>query len=158
MMSKINDKVLSELVSNQIKKMDSTKKLSYSDLLRVSKYLNKSIFNTNECIIWNGYITNHDKKDKGMYINFYFRQKKYALHRLLYINFKGPLFDDEYLKFTCSNKGICCNINHFHKINAENVSQQNLSAKTKKENKNDKTVDTDTDTENNSDNFILDFD
>ncbi len=157
-MSKINDKVLSELVSNQIKKVDVTKKFTYSDLLRVSKYLPKGIFNTNECIIWNGYITNQDKKEKGMYINFYFRQKKYALHRLLYSNFKGPLFDDEYLKFTCPNKGICCNINHFHKINSENISQQSLQIFEKAKKKDSKIKEDDTEDENNSDNFILDFD
>ena len=147
-MSKINDKVLSELVSNQIKKMDNYKKFSYSDLLRISKYLSKSIFNTNECIIWNGYITNFEKKDKGVYVNFYFKQKKYALHRLLYVNFIGPLFDDEYIKFTCPNKGTCCNINHFHKINKEHLPTK-LSISSIKTNNNDDFSEKE---------FIVDFD
>ena len=53
------------------------------------------------------------------YINFYYSGKKYALHRLLYNNFIGILSDSEYIKFKCANKGICCNINHFYKINRD---------------------------------------
>jgi hypothetical protein len=116
MSKKNNDKVLSELLSKQLKKVDTSKKLDYSDIRRLTKYIDKSIFNTNECIIWKGYITNLNKKDKGIYVNFFFKNKKYALHRLLYTNYIGPLFDDEYLKFTCENKGSCCNINHFIKL------------------------------------------
>ncbi len=85
-MSKINDKVLSELLSNQLKKVDNYKKLAYNDLVRISKYLNKSIFNNDECVKWNGYITNNNNKSKGVYINFYFKQNKSALDRLLYLN------------------------------------------------------------------------
>jgi hypothetical protein len=158
-MSKINDKVLSELVSNQIKKMDNYKKLSYSDLLRISKYLSKSVFNTNDCVLWDGYITNFDKKDKGVYVNFYFKQKKYALHRLLYVNFIGTLFDDEYIKFTCSNKGICCNINHFHKIDKHNLPPHLILKKNQSKssinctNKNNTDLDDMSETE-----FIVNFD
>ena len=54
--------------------------------------------------------------DKSSYINFYYNGKKFALHRLLYINYIGELNDSEYIKFNCSNKGKCCNINHFYKI------------------------------------------
>ena len=117
-MSKFNDKVLSELLSNQLKKVDKNKKLDYKDMKRLSKYLPKSIFQKDTCVIWNGYITNKDNIDKGVYINFYYRNKKYALHRLLYINFIGILYDDEYLRFTCENKGCCCNINHFYNFHS----------------------------------------
>ena len=55
-------------------------------------------------------------EEKNSYINFYFNGKKHALHRLLYINYIGELLDSEYIKFKCSNKGKCCNINHFYKI------------------------------------------
>jgi hypothetical protein len=118
-MSKINDKVLSELLSHQLKKVDGYKKLSFSDITRIAKYLDKSIFNTDECVLWKGYVTNCKNKSKGVYVNFYFKQKKYALHRLLYLNYIGSLYDDEYLKFTCPNKGMCCNINHFKKFDNE---------------------------------------
>ena len=116
MKHKINEDVLKELLSKQIKNIDITKKFDYSDIKRISKYLNKSIFNTNECVIWSGYITNINNISKGVYINFYFRKKKYALHRLLYSNYIGNLYSDEYLKFMCPNKGTCCNINHFNKF------------------------------------------
>jgi len=90
------------------------KLLSEKDLNRIISRTGGIINNTNECILWNGYIT-HNKID---YINFYFNGKKCALHRLLYINFKGKLNDNDYLEFICmdkKNKGRCCNINHIIK-------------------------------------------
>lgn len=107
--------IMNELITCQLKNIKSDKKLQYNDLQRISKYINKSIFDQNNCSIWNGYITNYNSK-KGTYINFYFRNKKTALHRLLYINFVNELQDDEYLKFTCNNKGTCCNVNHMQKF------------------------------------------
>jgi len=111
----MNNKIMIELIQNQ-KKNITSKKLSYNDLKRISKYLLGSIF-TNDCSIWNGYITIVKNDDKNAYINFFYNGKKYALHRLLYINFIGDLGDNEYIKFKCNNKGKCCNINHFYKIN-----------------------------------------
>jgi len=103
-----NDNILVELIQNQRKNIIN-KKLSFYDLKRISKYLNKSIFD-NDCSLWNGYI------NKNLYINIYYNGKKIALHRLLYLNYIGDLNDSEYIKFNCCNKGICCNINHFYKI------------------------------------------
>lgn len=116
-MSKNNDKVLSELLSHQLKHVDSSKKFDYSDIRRLTKYLDRSIFNTDECVLWKGYVTNSNKKEKGVYVNFFFKKNKYALHRLLYLNYIGHLYEDEYLKFTCENKGHCCNIKHIKKLN-----------------------------------------
>jgi hypothetical protein len=82
---------------------------------RICKYIDTSIFDQANCCIWNGYITNMNNSNKGTYVNFYFRNKKVALHRLLYSNFVAPLDSSEYLKFNCDNKGICCNINHYEK-------------------------------------------
>ena len=107
--------IMNELITCQLKNIKSDKKLQYNDLQRISKYINTSIFDQNNCSLWNGYITNYNSK-KGTYINFYFRNKKTALHRLLYINFVNELQDDEYLKFTCDNKGTCCNVNHMQKF------------------------------------------
>ena len=42
-------------------------------------------------------------------------KKKIALHRLLYINYIGYVSTNEYIKFSCPNKGKCCNINHMKK-------------------------------------------
>ena len=105
-----------ELLQNQRKDISGDKKLLYSDLKRISKYLQTSIFN-DKCSLWNGYITSIKgiNEEKNMYINFYFKGKKHALHRLLYINFIGDLNDCEYIKFNCLNKGKCCNIHHFYK-------------------------------------------
>lgn len=157
LMSKVNDLVLSELLSSQLKKVDNFKKLSYNDLVRISKHLNSSIFNVknNDCVLWEGYVTNLNNKSKGVYVNFYYKKKKYALHRLLYLNFIGNLSDDEYLKFSCPNKGVCCNLNHFSKLdkpneiinNKEKKQEQNKENKNNNNNKDDEKI-----------NFIIDFD
>jgi hypothetical protein len=76
-----------ELLQNQRKDIPSDKKLLYNDLKRISKYLPNSIFNE-ECSLWNGYITSiKGVNETNQYINFYFKGKKHALHRLLYVNF-----------------------------------------------------------------------
>jgi hypothetical protein len=113
-----NNDILIELLTNQLSNIPNEKKLLYNDLKRISKYLNNSIF-TNECSLWSGYITVIKNDDKNSYINFYFSGKKYSLHRILYNNFIGELYDSEYIKFKCANKGICCNINHFYKNNKD---------------------------------------
>ena len=115
-----SNNILTELIKFQLKNIQSDKKLSYNDLVRISKYLNQTIFN-NECSLWNGYITTIKNDDKNSYINFYFNGRKYALHRLLYINYIGELLDSEYIKFNCPNKGKCCNINHIYKNNKSDV-------------------------------------
>ncbi len=120
-MSQINlekKKYLRELISNQLKNIQPNRRLLYKDLCRISKYIDSSIFDEDECCLWNGYITNSKNARKVTYINFFFRNKKVALHRLLYENFVGILSDDYYLKFSCDddeNKGKCCNINHMIK-------------------------------------------
>jgi hypothetical protein len=111
-----NDNILIELIKNQKKNIPSDKKLLHTDLKRISKYLTNSIFGES-CSLWHGYVTVIKNEEKNSYINFYYCGKKYALHRLLYINYIGDLSDSEYIKFTCSNKGKCCNINHFYKNN-----------------------------------------
>ena len=112
--NKSND-FFKELLLKQLPNINSTKKLTYSDIKRISKFLITSIFDENNCSIWNGYITNEKNQTKGTYINFYFNQKKIALHRLLYLNFIGDILNTEYIKFSCTNKGKCCNIHHMKK-------------------------------------------
>ena len=123
-----NNLIFKELLNNQIKNISIEKKLNYNDIKRISKFLNKTIFD-NECSLWNGYITNNNNFNKGTYINFYFNKKKIALHRLLFINFKGYIESDEYIKYTCSNKGKCCNINHMIKCKYNNIKKINKSKK-----------------------------
>ncbi len=114
-----NNLLISELLNKQLQNVPNDKKLQYNDLKRLSKYLAGDIFNDQGvCCQFSGYITNSNPKDesKGVYINFYFLGRKFILHRLLYVNFVGELGDDEYLKFTCPNKGKCCNIHHLKKF------------------------------------------
>ena len=110
-------KYLKELILYQLKNIPANRRLLYKDLSRISKYIGSSIFDEEKCCIWEGYVTNAKNVKKGTYINFFFRNKKVALHRLLYENFIGSLGDDYYLKFSCENdnKGKCCNIKHMIK-------------------------------------------
>jgi hypothetical protein len=127
-----NSDLLKELMFRQLKNIPVEKKLQYQDLKRICKYINLSIFDEKNCCEWNGYITNANKSDKGTYVNFYFRKKKAALHRLLYINFIGELSDDEYLKFNCENKGVCCNIKHIKKFRYAKKESDNFDDAAKK--------------------------
>ena len=115
-----------ELLKKQIVGIPSDKKLTYNDIKRISKFIKSSIFDKKKCSIWNGYITNENNNLKGTYINFYFNKKKIALHRLLYINYIGTLSDNEYLKFSCENKGKCCNIHHMKKYTYNSVKNETL--------------------------------
>lgn len=111
-----NNDMFKELIQRQRKNIPNDKKLQLTDLKRICKYINSSIFNKKICCIWDGYITNKNNTTKGTYINFYFKKKKVALHRLLYSNFVDDLYVNEYLKFNCDNKGMCCNIHHLKKF------------------------------------------
>ncbi|MBA42837.1 MAG: hypothetical protein CMF62_02370 [Magnetococcales bacterium] len=116
-MSKIdNNELFKELIEKQKNDLPISLKLQFNDIKRICKYINQSIFDHNNCVIWDGYVTNINNQNKGKYINFYFRKKKVALHRLLYTNFIGDLSDNEYLKFSCENKGTCCNVYHLNKF------------------------------------------
>ena len=117
--------------------MSSKFKLSLQDLKRISNNLDTSIFNENECVIWKGYVTNKNNSQRAKYINFYFNHKKMALHRLLYINFIDFLDKNQYIKYTCNNKGQCCNLNHIKKVNnAKQKTKEKPVIITKKENDN----------------------
>jgi len=110
--------IFQELIQNQRKNLSADKKLNLSDLKRISSYLNKSIFTEDECSLWDGYVT--EIKKSSAFVNFFFNGKKQALHRLLYYNFINDINDNEYLKFTCINKGKCCCINHLVLVKEKN--------------------------------------
>jgi hypothetical protein len=123
-MDKLNlsKKIISELNAKQIKNVPLDRKLHLKDMIRISKYINSSIFDDNDCCIWQGYVTNETNTKRSPYINFFYRNKKHALHRLLYENYVESLSDDHYLKFTCDeNDGKCCNINHMIKYKYNNL-------------------------------------
>ncbi|AYV84233.1 MAG: hypothetical protein Hyperionvirus20_11 [Hyperionvirus sp.] len=121
--NKNTEKIFRDLVSKQLRNIPTNKKLQLSDIKRIARRINGSVSDPNKCAIWSGYITNINNASKGTYVNFYFRKKKVALHRLLYINFIGDLEDDEYLKFNCENKGKCCNVHHMNKFKYNTVDQ-----------------------------------
>lgn len=110
-----NTEIFKNLIQRQRKDINIDRKLQLNDLKRICKYIDTDIFLTDNCCNWSGYVTNKNNDTKGTYINFYFKKKKIALHRLLYYNFVNDLDTDEYIKFTCSNKGMCCNIHHMKK-------------------------------------------
>jgi len=45
----------------------------------------------------------------------------------LYANFVGNINDNEYLKFSCDNRGKCCNINHLVKYIKKSDDDNELS-------------------------------
>jgi hypothetical protein len=102
-----------ELMKKQLPNVPVSKRLRPNDIHRIVQHTDNSVFDEEKCCLWTGYITNQKNKRKGTYINFYFRNKqKVALHRLLYANFKGPISNKDYIKYSCKNKGECCNIHH----------------------------------------------
>jgi len=110
------NKIYENLIKNQLSNMDNKYRLNLSDLKRIADNLLDDIFG-NECSIWCGpIITNPNNKS---YISFFYNNKKISIHRILYKNYINNLNDNEYLKYTCNNQGICCCINHFYKVNED---------------------------------------
>jgi hypothetical protein len=113
-----------EIIGRQLDNISSDRKLQSKDIMRICKNIDRSIFDRHGCCLWGGHVTNMNNLNKGRYVNFYFRRKKVALHRLLYVNFIGKLNEDEYLKFNCDNKGICCNIRHLKKFRYQKIPEK----------------------------------
>lgn len=131
-------KYLKELISKQLKTIPVNRRLLQKDMMRITKYINSSVFGE-KCCVWEGYITNSENVKKGTYINFFFRNKKVALHRLLYENYVGELGDDHYLKFSCDNeqlRGSCCNVLHMikYKYNFNTEDEETKKPETVKSN------------------------
>ncbi len=128
-------KFLDELITKQIKNIPIERKLHNKDLRRIVKYINSSIFDEDKCCMWNGYVTSGTNSRGGTYVNFFFRNKKVALHRLLYENFVGPLGCEYYLKFSCDdncNDGKCCNIHHMLKYKYITLQQSDTNKENNK--------------------------
>ena len=111
-------KLHTEMIANQRKTHDIKYNLETNDLLRVCKNIDLSIFYSDECVLWKKFLTKTNN-DKSCYVNFHLRKKKFALHRILYINFIGDLKPNQYLKYACDNPGQCCNLQHFYKVNED---------------------------------------
>jgi len=115
MINNTNNKnsILENLIKNQIDIIEIKSKLYLPDLKRLTNNLSKDIF-CDECSLWKGPILNTNNKE---YISFFINGKKVTLNRILYKNYIGELEKKEYLKYSCINKGKCCTINHFYKVN-----------------------------------------
>jgi len=112
--------IINNLFSKQINEIDSKYRLNSKDIIRLASYITSDPFSETECCKWKGAISKSSHQSK--YINFWFNKKKQALHRILYLNYKGELSKNKYLRFSCPNqcmKGICCNINHLELINKD---------------------------------------
>lgn len=105
-----SNQIMAEMIRNQLESVAPDLRLLQSDMQRMVRFLKTSIFSPGACSLWQGYVTDRTVKKKGSYVNFFFHGKKFALHRLLYINFLGPLDEDEYVKFRCNHKGYCCSV------------------------------------------------
>jgi len=139
----MNNIIFQELIKKQRNNLVPNKKLSISDLKRIASNLNTSIF-SEECSLWLGYVTEIKSKNTNKtssFINFFFNGKKQILNRLLFYNFIDNLSDAEYLKYSCPNKGHCCNINHISKVSSENsVKIENVENNDIKQSKNKKDI------------------
>jgi hypothetical protein len=135
-MNKSKSDILNELIQKQRKDVYYAKKLTYRDLNRIVKYVDKSLFGE-ECCIWKGYISCLGKDLNNFYINFFFKDKKVGLHRLLYSNYVGNIENNEYVRFSCENIGKCCNINHFIKYSTNENDNENDN---KDDNKDDEQI------------------
>lgn len=161
-----NNEIFKELIRKQLIDVPAEWKLGINDIKRICKYIYESIFDKEKCCIWNGYVTNMNNTNKGTYVNFYFKNKKVALHRLLYSNFVAPLDSSEYLKFNCNNKGICCSVGHYEKYKYSKNKREPTAPKDKPVNTNKPpepkpkpTHDDQTASETeNSDDLIIEFD
>jgi len=126
MINSINNKniILENLIKNQKEHIELKSKLSLSDLKRLTNNLIKDIFN-DECSLWEGPIMSANNKE---YISFFINGKKVSLNRILYKNYIDELYDREYLKYSCKNKGRCCTLKHLYKVNKK-VKEQKVVEK-----------------------------
>ena len=106
----IKNDIFIELLNKQRKDINNNK-LEYNDLKRISNKLDNSIFEKNICSLWNG---SYIEINENIYINFYYNGKKKSIQRLLYENYIGNDLNTQYINYLCTNKGLCCNINHFN--------------------------------------------
>ena len=82
-------------------------KLSFEDLKRIDRCSLGDITKSKDCCLFVGNTVSNT------YCTFSFRGKKTSIIRMLYHNFKGDINSDAHIKYTCENKGNCCNLSHF---------------------------------------------
>jgi len=152
-MTNKND-LLNELINKQRKDVYYSYKLSYRDLNRITKYIKCSIFG-DKCCLWDGYVST-SQKETSYYINFFFKNKKTSLQKLLYQNYIGNIDSGEYIKYTCENGGKCCNTNHFIKYVPESGKINNINNDDSDESSESSDL-TESDKSSNEEDFIVRF-
>jgi hypothetical protein len=106
--------ILSELVKNQLPNVPAHNRLKYTDMERIAKNVNSSVFNPAFCCIWCSYVSNKQRPSKGVCVHFFFNGRKVLLHRLLFANYVSADFDTSYyLKKKCENRE-CINVSHYY--------------------------------------------
>ncbi len=145
--------IINKLFEKQLNDVEPKYRLNSKDIIRLSSYINSDPFDENICCKWLGAISKSTHNSK--YINFWFNKKKQALHRILFLNYKGELPKNKYLRFNCPNqnmKGICCNINHYELINKEEyekeLNQTNIDQETSEQATSENNVISETNNEN----------
>lgn len=117
--------LLNNLVDYQRHNINYYDKLLLSDMKRILNHIDDDILFSKKCVLWNGYITNNNN-NKTPFINFYFKNKKKPLHRILYHNYINNITENDYIKYKCSNRGVCCNLNHMTKYKyKKNLNRKN---------------------------------
>lgn len=108
------NQLLIQMLHYQRKGVPYKTRFDLDDIIRIVDNIRTSPFDTDACCLWKGLPT---LSNNSVCVNFYLKRHKKALHRLFYINYIADLPDDTYVRHTCKNKGICCNIRHIEPCN-----------------------------------------
>lgn len=88
-------------------------KLDFEDLKRIDRCISGDPLKSNKCCLY------LRKLVKNSYSTFSFRGKKTSILRILYHNYIDDIKPNSRIKYSCENKGLCCNLNHFKVIEVE---------------------------------------
>ena len=96
-------------------------KLNFEDLKRVDKSISGDITNSKDCCLYNGTVVGEN------YSTFSYKGKKTSLIRILYHNLVADNKPDMKVKWSCENKGLCCNLSHFDMVSKETPKIEEIS-------------------------------
>jgi hypothetical protein len=115
---------MKDYINNIINNVPEQYKIDNHEVNRLTSHIEGDIFNSDECVLWNGYVT--QSKSNSVHVNYIIRGKKTSLSRLLYMNYVGKLEPNNYIKYNCSNPGICCNLKHMYRVGNDNKKNTNV--------------------------------
>ena len=82
-------------------------KMSFEDIQRIEKNIQKDIFDVDICCLYKGEI-------KNGFASISYKSKKVSVQRLLYHNYIGTIRRNQIIQYTCENKGLCCCLKHLY--------------------------------------------